>query len=157
MLLLPKKMKNIFNINVANEVTDRINRLTPTTKPKWGKMNVAQMLAHCNVTYELVYDSKHPKPGAFMRFILKLLVKPNVVSDKPYKKDGQTAPVFQVKGEKDFASERSRLINFIKRTQELGEAHFNNRESHSFGKLTSTEWNNMFYKHLDHHLTQFGV
>ena len=43
------------------------------------------------------------------------------------------------------------------KTQELGEAHFEGKESHSFGPLNKTEWNNMFYKHADHHLTQFGV
>ena len=41
--------------------------------------------------------------------------------------------------------------------QQLGEAHFDNKESHSFGKLNINEWNTMFYKHLDPHLTQFGV
>src|SRR4051812_5222366 len=63
-----KKMKNIFEASVSNEIIDRINRLTPTTKAQWGKMNVSQMLAHCNVTYELVYDSKHAKPGGLMKF-----------------------------------------------------------------------------------------
>ncbi|MCJ8164098.1 hypothetical protein MKJ04_04535 [Pontibacter sp. E15-1] len=36
-----------------------------------------------------------------------------------------------------------------------GNTHW--QESHSFGRLSSQEWNNMFYKHLDHHLSQFGV
>jgi len=150
-------MKNIFEASVANEIIDRINRLTPATKPQWGKMNVSQMLAHCNVTYELVYDSKHKKPGGFVKLIMKMLVKPNVVSDKPYKKEGQTGPVFLITGDRDFAAEKTRLINHIKKTQSLGESHFEGKESHSFGKLSKTEWNNMFYKHLDHHLTQFGV
>ena len=33
------------------------------------------MLAHTNVTYELVYDKKHPKPGAFKKFVLKIIGK----------------------------------------------------------------------------------
>jgi SRSO17 transposase len=49
------------------------------------------------------------------------------------------------------------LKAYIIKTQELGATHFEGKESHSFGTLTSTEWNNMFYKHLDHHLGQFGV
>jgi hypothetical protein len=36
-------------------------------------------------------------------------------------------------------------------------AHFEGKESNSFGALNSTEWNNMLFKHLDHHLNQFGV
>lgn len=150
-------MKNIFEPAVTGEITERINQLSPTTAQLWGKMNVAQMLAHCNVSYELVYDDIHPKPGRFTRFILKKLVKNKVVSEKPYPKNNQTAPQFIIKGEKDFEKEKSRLIAYINKTQQLGENHFDGKESHSFGTLTKTEWNNMFYKHLDHHLNQFGV
>ncbi len=150
-------LPNIFTKSVAEGVIDRINQLTASTQPNWGKMSVDQMLAHCNVTYEMVYEDKHPKPNAFVRFILKLLVKGKVVSEEPYQQNGQTAPQFIMKGDKDFDAEKNRLINFIKKTQELGEGHFEGKESHSFGALNKTEWNNMFYKHLNHHLTQFGV
>lgn len=150
-------MKNIFTKEVTNEVIARINNLTSESQPKWGKMSVAQMLAHCAVTYEMVYTDKHPKPNAFTKFILKLFVKKIVVSEKPYAKNGRTAPQFLISDERVFATEKQRLINFINQTQELGESYFDGKESHSFGKLTSQEWNNSFYKHLDHHLTQFGV
>ena len=56
-------LPNIFEKSVADEVIARINNLTPATQPGWGKMNVAQMLAHCNVTYEMIYTDKHPKPN----------------------------------------------------------------------------------------------
>ncbi|WP_293303877.1 DUF1569 domain-containing protein [Pedobacter sp. UBA5917] len=150
-------MKNIFEPAVTGEITERINQLSPSTAQLWGKMNVAQMLAHCNVSYELVYDDIHPKPGPFTRFLLKTLVKNKVVNEKPYPKNNQTAPQFIIKGEKDFEKEKSRLIAYINKTQQLGESHFDGKASHSFGALTKTEWNNMFYKHLDHHLNQFGV
>ncbi|MES2725647.1 MAG: DUF1569 domain-containing protein [Bacteroidota bacterium] len=150
-------MKNVFNPNDSAELISRIEKLNANTKANWGKMSVAQMLAHCNVTYELIYDNKHPKPNAFKKFILKAFIKNLVVSEKPYKKSSPTATEFVIKDEKNFEEEKSRLTNHIKKTQELGEAYFDNKESHSFGPLTKTEWNNMFYKHLDHHLTQFGV
>lgn len=150
-------MKNIFNSSDCQEIIARINQLTPTTKAVWGKMSVSQMLAHCNVTYELVYDNKHPQPKGFMKFILKLLVKNTVVSEKPYKHSSQTAPVFIISDEKDFEVEKKRLVDYITKTQQLGEIEFDGKESHSFGTLNKTEWNNMFYKHLDHHLRQFGV
>lgn len=151
-------MKNIFHQEVTDEVIGRINQLTSETQPKWGKMDVAQMLAHCCVTYEFIFEpEKHPKPNPFMALIIKLVAKQAVVGEKPFKKNGATAPAFKMVDEKDFEKEKERLIEFLKKTQELGEAHFDGKESHSFGKLTKTEWNNMFYKHLDHHLTQFGV
>jgi hypothetical protein len=58
---------------------------------------------------------------------------------------------------KNFEKEKNRLMGYLIKTQELGEAYFDQKESHSFGKLSKTEWSNMFYKHLDHHLSQFGV
>lgn len=150
-------MKNIFQPTVTNEIIDRINTLNSSSQPLWGKMRVAQMLAHCNVSYELIYDNKHPKPNGFIKFILKLLVKNKVVNEVPYKHNGQTAPVFLIKEDKDFDAEKTRLVNYLNKTQELGEDYFHNKESHSFGVLAKTEWNNMLYKHLDHHLRQFGV
>ena len=150
--------KNVFNQTHAAEIINRIHKLTPSTKPNWGKMNVAQMLAHTNVTYELVYDEhKHPKPKGFMKFMLKTLVKPTVVGEKPYKKNSRTGPNFLITDQREFEHEKKRLIDHINKTQQLGEDHFHGKESHSFGPLNKTEWNNMFYKHLDHHLTQFGV
>jgi hypothetical protein len=150
-------MKSVFNPADVADLTGRINRLTSETKGLWGKMTVAQMLAHCNVSYEMAYTDIHPKPNAAMRFILKALVKQKVVGPKPYKHNNPTAPAFIMTGDKDFEAEKKRLLNHINQTLQLGEAHFDNRESHSFGVLTWAEWNILFYKHLDHHLGQFGV
>lgn len=150
-------MKNVFSLTDSSEIINRIGQLTPDTKGLWGKMSVAQMLAHCNVTYEMAYENIHPAPNAFMKFILKLMVKKSVVNETPYKKSIQTAPAFIIKSDKDFAIEKERLVNYIKKTQELGESYFEGRESLSFGSLNKTEWNNMFYKHVDHHLQQFAV
>ena len=150
-------MKDIFKKEVTQEVIKRIKNLTPNTQPNWGKMSVAQMLAHCSVTYEMVYTNKHPKPNKFTSWMLRALVKKTVVSSKPYPKNGKTAPQFLITDEKDFETEKKRLIDYLQQTQQLGSQHFNGKESHSFGKLTAQEWSNMFYKHLDHHLTQFGV
>jgi hypothetical protein len=150
-------LPSIYTPSVANGMIERINRLTSSTLPVWGSMNVAQMLAHCNVTYELAYENIHPRPNALMRFMLKTFVKKMVVGEKSYPKNSRTAPVFMVSAEKDFSKEKERLINYISKTQQLGETYFEGRENHGFGKLTAVEWNNMFYKHLNHHLTQFGV
>ena len=150
-------LPNVFTAEVANGIIQRINQLTPSTAAKWGKMNVAQMLAHCNVTYEMIYDNKHAKPNAFVKFMLKLFVKGKVVGESTYEQNGRTAPQFIIADERQFEIEKQRLIAYISQTQQLGEAHFDNKESHSFGPLNKTEWNNMFYKHLDHHLKQFGV
>ena len=150
-------MANIFSKEVSDQVIERINKLTASSQPQWGKMSVDKMLAHCSVTYEMVFEDKHKKPNAFSRFLIKLIVKNAVVNEKPYKKNSRTAPQFIISDERKFDIEKPRLIEFIKKTQDLGAKHFDGKESLSFGALTTTEWNNMFYKHLDHHLNQFGV
>ncbi|WP_418264512.1 DUF1569 domain-containing protein [Flavobacterium faecale] len=150
-------MKNIFDQAVVTELENRINQLKSTTNPSWGKMNVAQMLAHCNVTYELVYDNKHPKATGFKKWMLKTFIKNTVVNDKAYSRNSRTAPVFIIASEKDFEFEKNRLLAYLHQTAALGRNHFDGKESNSFGALNHDEWNNMFYKHLDHHLSQFGV
>ena len=150
-------LPNIFTQEVADRVIARIEKLDATTQPQWGKMSVAQMLAHCNVTYEMIYEDKHPRPNFLLKLILKSFVKNKVINETGYKRNSQTAPAFIIADERDFELEKQRLIAHIRQTQQLGEDHFNGRESHSFGILDKTGWNNMMYKHLDHHLTQFGV
>lgn len=148
---------NIFTKEVSDGIIGRINNLTPETKAVWGKMTVDQMLAHCSVTYEMIYEDKHPKPNFFMSLILKGLVKKYVVGEGVYKQSSKTAPAFLITDQRDFELEKKRLTDFITKTQGLGEASFDGKESHSFGVLNKNEWNTMLYKHLNHHLTQFGV
>lgn len=150
-------LPNIFTPEIANTIIARIQQLTPQTQPLWGKMNVAQMLAHCNVAYEMAFENIHPKPGFLMRWVLKALVKPGVTNEVPYKKNIRTAPAFLITDERDFNKEKTRLIQYIEKCVSLGAAHFDGKESLSFGNMNTTEWNNMFYKHLNHHLGQFGV
>lgn len=99
-------IKNIFDKPVVDEVINRINNLTTDSKPLWGKMSVSQMLAHCCVTYEFIYENKHPVPGTFKKILLKLFVKNTVVSDKPYKRNNPTAPEFLIRDNKNFETEK---------------------------------------------------
>lgn len=154
-------MPNFFDPDTAEALLARIDRLTPETQPEWGTMTVAQMLAHCCKPFDTLYDPayarQNPKPNPLMRFVLRMIVKPYVVGDTPYRKNGRTAPEFVVADSRTFATERDRLKAYIERASGEGAAAFEGRESHSFGKLKAREWSTMFYKHTDHHLTQFGV
>lgn len=150
-------IKNIFDPLISEEVIKRIEQLAPTSKALWGKMSVDQMLAHCNVTYELTFNPEQfPQPGLFKKFLLKTFVKKMVTSAQAYPKNGRTAKEFLIVDRKNFEHEKNRLIDYILKTQKLGTTHFEGKENISFGKMTATEWNALFYKHLDHHLSQFG-
>ena len=89
--------------------------------------------------------------------MLRRFVKPKVTNEIPYKPNLPTAAVYVITNDKSFLEEKKRLIGFIQKTQQLGASAFEGKESYSFGRLTSIEWNNMMAKHLDHHLSQFGV
>jgi hypothetical protein len=154
-------MKNIFDRTTCDELITRINDLSPSSRPQWGKMNAAQMLAHCSKVYEVEHDpeyaKKHPRPNAVVRFILKKFLKPIVVGPKPYKHNSRTAPEFIIADERVLATERARLVAFVNKVQALGAAHHHGKENRSFGVLTTAEWNTLYAKHLEHHLGQFGV
>ena len=73
-------MKSVFHQTDLAELIGRIEKLSPETKPLWGKMDASKMLAHCNVTYEMIYDNIHPKPNVFMKFI-NLLINVSPMSE----------------------------------------------------------------------------
>ncbi|MCB9425936.1 MAG: DUF1569 domain-containing protein [Flavobacteriales bacterium] len=150
-------LPNIFKQETTDACLARIEKLTPQSQPLWGKMNVAQMLAHVSVSYDMAFGKIEVKNNFFMKLMLKLFIKKPVTNEVPYKKNLQTAPQFLITDERAFEKEKAHLIDNIKKTQEYGESYFDGKESASFGKLTVQEWNNLFYKHLNHHLQQFGV
>ncbi len=152
---------NIFDRSVTDELIARIDRMKADTPAQWGSMNAAQALAHCNKIYDTLYDAeyqrKNPPPNSFVRFLMKFLVKPVVVGPKPYRPNSRTAPSYLVDDDRSYSVERNKLVAYLDRVQSLGASHFEGKMSYSFGPLTAAEWNVLFYKHLDHHLRQFGV
>ncbi len=135
----------------------RLEKLNAETKALWGKMNVAQMLAHLNVAYGITYNENLPKITGLKKFLLKLIVKKIVTSEKPFSKNGRTAPEFIIADNRGFTKEKEKLANYIKETFQKGETYFEGKENISFGSLSAKEWSNLFQKHLDHHFAQFGV
>ena len=151
-------MQNVFDAKDAQEYINRINNLTPETQRKWGKMSVDQVLAHLNVAYDLTFTSeKFPKPSFIAKFLLSRFVKPKITNEIPYKQSLPTSPVFIIADERNFEEEKAKLIGNIQRVQQLGREAFEGKENINFGKMTAQCWNNMFAKHLNHHLEQFGV
>ena len=151
-------MQNVFFSFYAQKYINRINNLTPETQRKWGKMSVDQVLAHLNVAYDLTFTpEKFPKPNFIAKFLLSRFVKPKITNEIPYKPSLPTSPAFIIADERNFEEEKAKLIGNIQRVQQLGREAFEGKENINFGKMTAQGWNNMFAKHLNHHLEQFGV
>jgi len=151
------KIKNIFTPPVADQFISRINKLSASTANQWGKMDASQMMAHCNVSYEMAFDENYKKSSPFLRFILKNLAKKGLVNETSLKKNGSTATEMIIKTPKVFEVEKNKLISNISHIVDKGENYFDHKDHPGFGVMTKQEWNNFYYKHLDHHLTQFGV
>jgi len=150
-------MKNLFDAATATEIKERIGRLGPGSKRQWGKMNAAQAMAHCATTMEwAVGDSFAPR--MFVGRILGPLVKSKVLrDDAAMRRNAPTAKSLVVADDRDLGTERERLRALIDRFS-LGGPQSCTKHAHTFfGRLTPEEWARLMYKHLDHHLRQFGV
>ena len=148
---------NIYSTVEAEKIISRIDQLSPITQRRWGKMNVSQMLAHCCVPYEQAFGENTIAPNAMIRFVMKTFFKGTMTNEVPYKPNMPTAPAFIIVDQRDFEKERKRLSTLIRKMAELGETHFEGKKQLSLGNLSAIQWNNLMYKHIDHHLRQFGV
>ena len=149
-------MLNLFDKEPYFIIVDRLKKLTRDSKPLWGKMEVAQMLAHCTEAFKIPLDNNIPN-RSFMGFLFGGMAKKMIFSPKPYKQNLPTSSNFIIKGERDFTVEKQNLMTVMAKFYSGGPNHLGNLYHPFFGKLTGEEWGIAMHKHLDHHLTQFGV
>jgi hypothetical protein len=150
-------MKNLYEPATAKEIKDRLAQLTPESQRLWGKMNPAQAEAHCAIGMEWAVGDAVP-PRMFIGRLLGVIVKPLALGDdKPMRRNSPTAPSLVIAGQRDLDAERQRLYKLIDRFAAAGPAGCTRHPHSFFGKLTPDEWAILMYKHLDHHLRQFGV
>lgn len=147
------EVKSIFEPSVKQEIIDRINKLTLESQRKWGKMDVAQMLAHCRLPLQVNMGLLTLKSSGIKKLIFPLFKK-ILYNDKPYKQGLPTDKLYVMTGTvKDFENEKQKLVELLKSYSESSAVI----EKHPvFGKLTKEQWSKATWKHLDHHLKQFG-
>jgi len=151
-------VKNLFDASVANEIKARMAKLEPRTERRWGKMTAPQMLAHCSLSMQWAVGEVVPEKGAFPVRLMGRLVKPIVFrNEDPIRRNSPTAKSLIVADERDLGKERERLSELIDRFVAGGAAKCTKNPHSFFGKMTPEEWSILTYKHLDHHLRQFGV
>jgi len=151
-------MTNLFDATVANQVQTRLRKLEPHSERRWGKMTAPQMLAHCSGSMQWAVGDVVPEKGPLPVRLLGRLVKPMVFrNDAPLRKNSPTAPSLVMADERDLDRERERLSGLIDRFVAGGAASCTKNPHSFFGKMTPEQWAILMYKHLDHHLRQFGV
>jgi Protein of unknown function (DUF1569) len=147
-------MKTLFQKDTAAEVISRLDQLQPGSPRQWGKMDVAQMMAHCSATLDMASGRINP-PRIFIGRVLGLFVKPIFTNDKPFSQGNPTDKALVVADQRDFNREREQLKQKVLQFHEGGDERCTKHPHPFFGDLTPEAWSRGMYKHLDHHLRQF--
>lgn len=147
-------MSSIFDKADNQTIINRINALTPESKALWGKMSVDQMCKHCVSAINVAFDKQEVKVNFLMRFFGKMLK--DKVFNGEFKRNSPTAKEFIFTNKYDFEMAKKELIEsygqFAQGYQVIKVMN------HPFwGKMTSEDWDKLMWKHVDHHLKQFGV
>lgn len=149
-------MKNLFDKETYNEICNRMNNLSSGSQRQWGKMNAAQMLAHCKEAFKVPLSDKK-MPRMFIGLLIGWAFKKKLYNEEPWKKNLPTAPNFIIKDDRDFEKEKQELMSMIIAFHNGGPGKVGQFPHPMFGSFTPEQWGQSMYKHLDHHLTQFGV
>ncbi|MCM3877167.1 MAG: DUF1569 domain-containing protein [Thermoanaerobaculia bacterium] len=149
-------MSTLFAQSDRQGILDRLGKLEPGAARQWGKMDAAQMCAHCVAALE-VGAGDVVKEHGFLGKVLGRFVKGSLLGEKPFSKNSPTDPSFIVSDPRDFEKEKARLVEIVKRFGDAGAAAADGRMHSFFGRLKGDEWGVLMHKHLDHHLRQFGV
>jgi hypothetical protein len=150
-------VKNLFEPQTVADVKTRISKLQPDRQPQWGAMNAAQGVAHCSSGMEWAVGDTVPPP-MFVGRIIGKMIKPMVLKDDvPMRRNSPTAKTLVVADQRELVSEQNRLIALVDRFASCGPSGCTKSPHSFFGRLTPQEWAILMYKHIDHHLRQFGV
>ncbi len=150
-------MKNVLNETGRGEIAGRLARLEAGAGRRWGKMDAAQMCAHCASVLETATGSV-PTTQKLIGVLLAPFVRGTLLrSETPMMRGAPTDPRFAVADPRDFAREKARLTAAFARFCDAGVSGLDGVVHPFFGRMTGDEWGILQYKHLDHHLRQFGV
>lgn len=149
-------MYDLFNKEDNQKIIERINKINSDSKAQWGKMSAAEMLYHCRQPLRVGFGELKLKHG-LMGKLFGNIAKKQVLSDKPFKKGLPTDGNFKPKGNYDLEKEKAGLIELVNKLAEGGPGAITKEPHPFFGSLTPAEWNSITWKHLDHHLLQFGA
>ncbi len=149
-------MHSLFNPADRDALSCRFATLEPVTQRQWGRMEAAQMIRHCAIALEDALGTR-PVKQVFLGKLVTPFIRSQVFGDKPFRRGTPTDPTYKVSGVPDFEAELSRLATLIDRMVQRGAAKTEGLVHPFFGRLSGNQWGCLVYKHLDHHLRQFGV
>lgn len=148
-------MSDLYDPATCSAILDRIHDLGPDAQARWGKMDAARMLAHCQAPLEIAVGRRTLKRG-LIGWLFGGMAKRKLMRPEPFGKNMPTAPDFKVNEPRVFQKERDRLAALVREFADRGPEGVA-AEHPFFGRMTPQEWSVLQWKHLDHHLRQFGA
>lgn len=148
----------MLNPENLKEIQQRIHSLNEQSERKWGQMNVGQMLRHCdNILKVGLGKVILPKTNIFIKTIGSFTKIEMRIFNNGIPRNMPTFAMVKVSENCNFEKSRTELLITI--CEFVSKAEKNNLISQHelFGKMTPKDWGFMEYKHLDHHLKQFGA
>jgi hypothetical protein len=150
-------MKTLFNKEVNDGIITRIEKVNPSLKAKWGKMNAAKMLAHLRLSFEANFGEIVLNRDLVLSTVLRPLAKRILLGNRPFWKNMPTDKKLIPKDPVDFFEEQQKVIEMIKKYITVGPDIISKNPHNILGKITPEQSAFISYKHVDHHLRQFGI
>jgi hypothetical protein len=151
--IVKKVMPTLHDAACRSAIIKRIENLRPGSDRRWGKMSVDQMLWHVN---EALTDALNDVPAPPQKAIFPRALMKFVTLNLPWPKGAPTVPAFAASGRHDFHTERARCLRLIDAL--TARTLDGDWPTHPiFGRMSGRDVSRLHAKHLDHHLTQFGV
>ncbi|MGB7743323.1 MAG: DUF1569 domain-containing protein, partial [Terracidiphilus sp.] len=132
--------RNLFQAERVDEIKTRLRQLRPDSAHQWGKMSVAQMLAHCSAGIEMAAGEIRPPRALIGRIIGPAVKRVAVRDEEPMRRNSPTSKELEIAGERDFEAERERLSALIDRFAAAGPSGCTAHPHAFFGPLTPDEW-----------------
>jgi len=149
-------MKDIFQPQTIQQLKTRVQQLNENSTAQWGKMSVFQMLKHCSENEKLMLRERTFKRLFLGRIFGKLALKSNIKNEAPLDKNQPTHPDLKFSGNGDVESQKREWLSLLDKYPG-GQINYNGFIHPFFGKMNKEQISKFAYKHIDHHLRQFGV
>ena len=156
MHLFLQVMQSIFNPVDNAMLIDRINQLSATAHPLWGKMDAAQMMAHLQAGINIAFGNS-PKTRHWIGRVFGSIGKRRLLKTDKLDRLMPTFKQAEITDMRNFKDEKDKLIVLIKSALIKGPGCLVKYPHPYFGTFKNDEWAQLNWKHMDHHLRQFGV
>jgi hypothetical protein len=148
-------MKTIWDPSRQQEIRERVARLSSNSRGAWGKLSAPAMVCHLADSLKMALGDF---PVAPKRFPIRYPpLKQFIIYVAPFPKSAPTAPELLARSPAAWQADVAELQALVDRFVARGRDSSPWPEHPAFGRLSKRAWGVLTYRHMDHHLRQFGA